>query len=80
MQLIQTGLEVAAVVLLGALGWAIFVNFSPYRTCRWCKTFAGLGLRCRRCKGTKLTRRIGAKQVHKVKLSLAQAWAERGES
>jgi hypothetical protein len=33
--------------------------------------------RCRRCKGTRLTRRLGAKRVHKVKLSLHQAWEER---
>ena len=34
--------------------------------------------RCWRCKGTKLTRRWGAFHVHKVKLSLIQAWDERG--
>lgn len=33
--------------------------------------------RCWRCKGTKLTRRWGAFHVHKVKLSLIQAWDER---
>jgi hypothetical protein len=32
---------------------------------------------CWRCKGTKLTRRLGAKQVHKVKLALLQARDER---
>jgi hypothetical protein len=32
---------------------------------------------CWRCKRTRLTRRLGAKQVHKVKLSLQQAWDER---
>jgi hypothetical protein len=79
MHVIETGFEVAAVVLLGALGWAAFVYFSPYRRCRWCQAFARLGLRCRRCRGSKLTRRLGARQVHKVKLSLAQAWAERGQ-
>ena len=36
--------------------------------------------RCWRCKGSRLTRRLGAKWVHKVKLSLRQAWEERGES
>jgi hypothetical protein len=77
MQLIETGFEVAAAVLLGVLGWSVFVYLSPYRECRWCAVFAGIGLRCRRCKGTKLTRRLGAKQVHKVKLSLQQAWTER---
>ena len=34
--------------------------------------------RCWRCRGTKLTRRWGAFHVHKVKLSLQQAWTERG--
>jgi hypothetical protein len=74
---IETGFVVAAVALLAVPGWALFVHFSPYRTCRWC---AGRrrGRRCWRCKGSKLTRRIGAKTVHKVKLSLQQAWAERG--
>lgn len=33
--------------------------------------------RCWRCKGTKLTRRLGGKLVHKIKLSVQQAWAER---
>ncbi len=34
---------------------------------------------CWRCKGTRLTRHLGAYHVHKVKLSLMQAWEERGE-
>lgn len=34
--------------------------------------------RCWRCKGTKLTRRLGAYHAHKVKQSLGQALAERG--
>jgi hypothetical protein len=34
--------------------------------------------RCWRCKNTRLTRRWGAFHVHKVKLSLIQAWNERG--
>lgn len=76
MHVIGTGIEVAAVILLAVLGRAVFVCFSPYRECRWC---AGrrVGRRCWRCKGSKLTRRIGAKQVHKVRLALQQAWAER---
>ena len=77
MHVIETGFEGAAVILLGVLGWAAFVYFSPYRKCRWCRAFARLRLRCRRCKGAKLTRRLAAKQVHKVKLSLQQAWEER---
>jgi hypothetical protein len=77
MQLIETGLMVAAVVLLAVLSWAAFVYLSPYRKCRWCEIFARFRLRCRRCKGTKLTRRLGAKHVHRVRLSLQQAWEER---
>jgi hypothetical protein len=77
MHVIETVFEVAALVLLAVLGWAVLVHFSPYRECRWCRAFARLHLRCHRCKGTRLTRRLGAKQVHKVKLSLRQAWEER---
>jgi hypothetical protein len=33
---------------------------------------------CWRCKGTRRTRRWGAWHVHKVRLSLMQAWDERG--
>jgi len=32
---------------------------------------------CWRCKRTRLTRRLGAYHVHKVRQSLAQAWEER---
>lgn len=75
---IETAFIVAAVTLLAVLGWAVFVYFSPYRKCRWCALFARFRLRCRRCRGSKLTRRLGARQVHKVRLSLQQAWDERG--
>jgi hypothetical protein len=34
--------------------------------------------RCWRCKGSRLTRRLGARHVHKVRLSLRQGWDERG--
>lgn len=61
--------------LLAVLGWGVFVLVSPYRACRWCRNRRGRS--CWRCKGTKLTRRLGAYHVHKVKLSLIQAWEER---
>ena len=77
MEVIETGLTAAAVVLLAVLGWALFVYLSPFRKCRWCAAFASVGLRCRRCKGRKLTRRLGAKHAHKVGLALRQAWDER---
>jgi hypothetical protein len=64
-------------VPLGILGWAVFVLVSPYRTCRWCKRKKGGRPSCWRCKGTRLSRRLGAYHVHKVKLSLQQAWEER---
>lgn len=70
-------IEIAAVVLVAVLGWGLFAYLSPYRSCRWCTVFASVGMRCRRCHGTKLTRRLGAKQVHKVGLALRQAWEER---
>ena len=75
MHVIETVLGVSSGVLLAVLGWSVAVYLSPYRKCRWC---AGRPAgRCWRCKGTKLTRRLGAKQVHKVVLSLQQAWEER---
>ena len=77
MQVIETGLTVAAVVLTVALGWSVLVYVFPYRKCRWCQVFASLGMRCRRCSGTKLSPRLGARLVHKVRLSLQQAWDER---
>jgi hypothetical protein len=33
---------------------------------------------CWRCKGHRLTRRLGARQVHKTRLAAVEAWAERG--
>lgn len=77
MHVIETGLEAAAAVLLGVLGWSVFAYLSPYRKCRWCAAFASLRLRCRRCRGTKLTRRLGARAAHRVSLALRQAWEER---
>ncbi len=76
MHMIETGFQVAAVILLAVLGRAVFVYFSPYRECRWCRG-RRRGRRCWRCKGTKLTRRLGARQVHKARLSLLQARDER---
>jgi len=93
MHMIETGLEVAAIVLLAVFGRAVFLHYRPYRECRWCRPGGLLGgsmaarmagheprpsrkRRCWRCKRTKLTRRLGARQVHKVKLSLQQAWEE----
>jgi hypothetical protein len=92
---IETVLEVAAVLLLAVLGRGLFVFFCPYRQCRWCRPGGVLGgslparmagheperkrrRRCWRCKGTRLTRRLGAWHAHKVRDSLAQARAERG--
>ncbi len=77
MHLIETGFTVTLIVLLAVIGWSVFVYLSPYRECRWCAAFASLRMRCRRCKGTKLTRRLGARHVHRVRLALRQAWEER---
>jgi hypothetical protein len=76
MHVIETGLELTAVILLASLGWSLVVYVSPYRECRWCRERRN-GRRCWRCKGTRLTRRLGSKQIHKVGLSLRQAWEER---
>lgn len=77
-------IDLIAAGMLILLAWGVFVYLSPYRTCRWCRKdgllvrLAGRG-RCFRCRGTRLTRRLGAYHVHKVKLSLIQAWEERGD-
>jgi hypothetical protein len=68
-------LSLIAAGLLAILGWSAFVLISPYRRCRWCRNRTG---RCWRCDGRRLTRRLGAYHVHKVRLSLRQAWDERG--
>ena len=77
MHVIETGFTAVAIILLAVAGRAAFVYFRPERECRWCQAFARLHLRCRRCKGSKRTWRLGARHVHKVKLSLRQAWEER---
>lgn len=94
MHAVGTAFEVIAVAGLLILGRAVFVFFSPYRTCRWCRPGGLLGGsliaragghqprpgrkgRCWRCKGTRLTRRLGAKHVHKTRMALQQGWNER---
>ena len=77
-----------ALVLLLVTGRAILLYFKPYIECPWCRNRKKCRLkqrgclihprRCWRCKNTRLARRLGAYHVHKVKLSLLQAWAERG--
>lgn len=54
----------------------VYVHFKPYRTCRWCRNKRRRKQHCWRCKGTRLTRRLGAYHVHKAKLSLIQAMDE----
>ncbi len=75
----MTVLYLIAAGLLAVLARGIFVLFAPYRKCRWCKGRKREKgrRRCWRCKGTRLTRRLGAYHVHKVKVSLMQAWDER---
>lgn len=77
MHMIETGLTVTAVVLLAILAWSVFVYFSPERECRWCRNRRRKSRRCWRCGRTRRTWRLGARQVHKVKMSLRQAWEER---
>jgi len=72
-------LNLIAAGLLGVLGWSVFVLFSPYRDCRQCMSAPRNSRRsCWRCHGTRETRRLGAGLVHKIRLAVAQAWAERG--
>jgi len=79
---LAANLIIAAV--LGVVGWLVFVHNKPYRTCRWCKKRKNgkrwpFRRRCWRCKNKRETLRLGAYRVHKVKDSLARAWAERGD-
>lgn len=67
-------LHLIAAGLLALLGRGVFVYFAPYRRHRRCD-----GHGCRRCRGSGQKRRLGANLTHKVKLSLMQAWEERGE-
>jgi hypothetical protein len=64
-------LHLIAFGLLALLGRGVFVFFAPYRRHRRC---GGHG--CARCRGTGLKRRLGAYHVHKLKLSLAEAWQD----
>jgi len=81
MELAGEIIRIGAAVLLFTALYALFLLFKPYRKCRWCakdsllSRLPGRGL-CWRCHGHKVTRRFGAYHVHKVKLSLIQAWDE----
>jgi hypothetical protein len=84
MHVIELGLEGAGLILLAVLVWAVFVYCSPYRPCRWCadrrrpgRAAGAARARCWRCKGTRMTRRLGSRVVHKMKLAVQQAWEER---
>jgi hypothetical protein len=61
-------IELVAVILLAVAARGVYVYLRPYKECRWCRG-RRTGRRCWRCKGTKLTRRIGARRLHQVRLS-----------
>jgi len=71
--LLLTGLAVIA-------GRIVLVWWRPERSCRWCK---GKGRRktlllrrCRRCRGSRYTGRLGARLVRKTHLAARNAWLE----
>ena len=82
-------------VLLGRVLWTFIKPYRMCRWCRPGGLIGGsilfrlagtsVPLRrrsrgtCWRCKGRRLTRRLGAYHAHKLRLSLIQAWAERGD-
>ena len=73
--------ELAGVVLLLILGRALVVLIWPYKDCGWCadrkvRPRPWNRRRCWFCHNRRLRRRLGAGLVHKVKLSLVQAWDE----
>ncbi len=83
---------VVLVIITGRAAFLYFKPYRPCRWCRpggllggsWPARLAGhepgrhRRRGCWRCKGRRQTRRWGAFHVHKVKLSLIQAWDERG--
>ena len=69
-------LNLIAAGLLAILGWGVFVLFSPYRRCRWCRN-KPRGRGCWRCHGRRDVRRLGAGLAHKTRLAIRQDWAER---
>lgn len=74
-------LDILAVLLGLAAVRSLFVLFLPYKDCGWCKDRRAYPRpwnrgRCWFCHGTRLRRRLGAGLVHKIKLSLIQAYQE----
>ncbi len=78
--------------LLGRVAFAYFSPYRTCRWCRPRRRIGARGAAplpgprpgrgrkrgCWRCRGRRLTRRLGAWHSHKVKDSIARAWAERG--
>jgi hypothetical protein len=78
---LQHVLDGLAVLLVLIAARGLFVLFWPYTTCGWCKDRRARPRpwnrrRCWFCQNTRMRRRIGAGLVHKVKLSLIQAYQE----
>jgi len=74
-------LDGLAVLLVLTVARGLFVLFWPYKTCGWCEDRREHPRpwnrrRCWFCHNTRQRRRIGAALVHKVKLSLVQAYQE----
>jgi len=82
----------ALAVVLGRVLWAFIKPYRTCRWCRPGGLIGGSvpfrlagykpgprrNAQCWRCKGRRLTRRLGAYHAHKLRLSLIQAWDERG--
>jgi hypothetical protein len=66
-------MTVVALIALALAGRAVFVYFHPMSPCRWCRG-RGTNLfsttmrygKCRHCRGTKATERIGSRSVRRV--------------
>jgi hypothetical protein len=83
---------IVLLAILGRSVFVYFKPYRTCRWCRpgglvggsWPARLAGHQLkrrrkrRCWRCRGSRLTRRLGAWHAHKVKDSLVRAWEERG--
>jgi hypothetical protein len=77
--LLEHALDGLAAVLVVIAARGLLVLFLPYKDCGWCKDRREHPRpwnrrRCWFCHNTRQRRRLGAKTVHKVKLSLIQAY------
>ena len=78
--------ELILIGLVAAAGYAGSLYLWPFRPCWWCK---GSGRnpgssnrrfgQCRHCRGPRSVRRLGAKTIHRGRVSLAERATRKGK-